>query len=187
MALFKIYRETTLPGTLEPYSVYMVAPAAKPDYVEIYVSNAAGTAAKRVLTDVDIQGMITASITGANNLQVVADITARNALSPTTTIYVYVKDATGDASVDSGGATYLYDTSTSTWVKVSESESLDLSLSWSALDGKPASTPANIDDAVSKRHAHTNKTELDKVGEDGSGNFTYNGSPVSTQWASTGW
>ena len=35
MAIFKIFRETALPGTLQPYSIYIVAPAAKPNYVEI--------------------------------------------------------------------------------------------------------------------------------------------------------
>lgn len=186
MAIFQIYRETALPGSLQPYSIYLVAPASKPDYVEMYVTNAAGTATRRIINDVDIQAMINASVSAANQIQVLADIAARDALTPTGAWYVYVKDATGDATVASGGATYLWDTSTSAWVKISEAESLDISLTWSALSGKPTSSVADIDDAVTKRHTHANKTELDKIGEN-AGQLTYGGTAVSTQWSSTGW
>lgn len=187
MAIFKIFRETALPGSLQPYSIYLVAPAAKPDYVEMYVTDASGTSTRRILNDVDIQSMIDATVSAANQIQILADITARDALSPTGSWYVYVKDATGDSTVATGGATYLWDTGTSTWVKISESESLDISLTWDALQGKPASSVANIDDAVTKRHSHSNKTELDKIGEDGGGQLTYGGAAVTTQWSSTGW
>lgn len=108
MATFKIFRETTLPGTLQPYAMYVVAPASKPDYIELYVTNAAGTATRRLLTQADIQGLIDASLTAISQIQIVANIAARDALAPTTTLYVYVQDATGDATVASGGATYLY-------------------------------------------------------------------------------
>ena len=39
-------------------------------------------------------------------------------------------------------------------------------------------TEANLSDAVSKKHTHANKTYIDKIGEDGSGNPTYNGNPI---------
>lgn len=187
MAIFQIYRETALPGSLQPYAIYLVAPASKPNYVEMYVTNAAGTATKRIINDVDVQAMIDASMSAANQIQILADIAARDALVPTGSWYVYVKDASADPTVASGGATYLWDTVEDEWVKISEAESLDISLDWSAIQNKPTSSVANIDDAVTKRHTHANKTELDKIGEDGSGNFTYDGDPVSTQWSSTGW
>lgn len=186
MANFNIFRETVLPGSLQPYSIYVVAPAAKPNYVEIYVTNADGTVARRVPKVEDIQAMIDASVAAMNEVTVVADIAARNALSPTKVLYVFVRDATGDGTVASGGATYLYDLTNTAWVKVSEAESMDLAFTWAAISGKPSSSAANIDDAVTKRHTHTNKTELDKIGESG-GTMTYNGQPVATAWASTGW
>lgn len=187
MAQFKIYRETALPGSLQPYAIYLIAPAAKPDYVEMYVTDASGTATRRIPTDADIQAMINAAVASANAIQVVADIAARDALAPTGSWQVFVRDATGDPSVSAGGAMYLWDTVNTVWVKTAETESLDLSLDWADLTGKPASTPANIDDAVTKRHTHANKTELDKIGEDGNGDLTYGGQPVATQWNSTGW
>lgn len=51
------------------------------------------------------------------------------------TLRVFVKDASGDATVSSGGAEYLYDGSK--WIKTSEEESLDLVLSWANVTGKP--------------------------------------------------
>lgn len=186
MATFKIFRETTLPGTLQPYAMYVVAPASKPDYIELYVTNAAGTATRRLLTQADIQGLIDASLTAISQIQIVANIAARDALAPTTTLYVYVQDATGDATVASGGATYLYNVAGAAWVKISEAESMDVSLNWADLVGRPSSAVADIDDAVAKRHTHANKTELDKIGEAG-GELTYNGAQVKTEWGSTGW
>lgn len=117
----------------------------------------------------------------------VADIAARDALAPTGSWQVFVRDATGDPTVGAGGAMYLWDTANSAWVKTMESESLDIALTWGALQGKPNSSVANIDDAVAKRHTHANKTELDKIGQNVEGDLTYGGVPVRTQWASTGW
>ena len=188
MALFKIYRETALPAfPLQPYAIYLIAPAAKPNYVEMYVTNSNGSAARRIINEADIQSMINTAVANVNNIQIVADIAARNALAPTNTKYVYVKNATGDATVASGGATYLWDTDTSTWVKISEAESLDVSLTWANLQGKPTSTADQIDTAVTNSHTHSNKTQLDKVGEDAGGNFTYGGVIPHVAWASVGW
>lgn len=186
MATFKIYRETALPGTMEPYAIYIIAPAAKPNYVEIYVTNADGTSARRIPKTEDIQSMIDASVGSANNLQIVADIDARDALTPTSAIYVFVRDAADDVTVVSGGATYLYDLANTAWLKVSEAESLDVTLNWASLADKPTSSVANIDDAVTKRHTHANMTELSKISESG-GQLMYDGTFVTTQWSSTGW
>lgn len=184
----KIYRETALPSTLEAYAIYMIAPAARPDYVEIYVTSATGQA-RRVINKADIDLLIATAVQNATELLIVADIAARNALTLTSTRYVYVKDATGDTSVTSGGATYLYDPAgtTTKWIKVSESESLDVQVTWAALEGKPTSTPAQIDASVAATHTHANKTQLDKISEDADGRLTYAGSLPHTGWDSTGW
>ena len=115
------------------------------------------------------------------------DITARNALNPTANIQVFVIDASDDTTVTSGGATYIYRLSTTSWIKISESESLDLVLSWANLTGKPSSSVTDIDNAVSLRHTHANKSELDKIGEDVNGNLTYNGALPVIEWTSVGW
>jgi hypothetical protein len=49
-------------------------------------------------------------------------------------------------------------------------------LQWSDILGKPTSSVADIDDAVTKRHTHSNKTQLDLISENGtSGNLEYDG------------
>jgi hypothetical protein len=187
MAEYKIWKETALPGTLEAHSIYLIAPAAKPDYVEVYVTGAAGTTVKRVIGQDDVQALIDASISDLGAIEVVADIAARDALSPTANIQVLVLDASADATVASGAATYIYNAGTSAWIKIAEHESMDVALNWSDIVGRPSSTVEEIDDAVTKRHTHANKTELDKVGEDVNGKLTYNGALPVIAWNSTGW
>ena len=87
---------------------------------------------------------------------------------------VYVTDATGDATVLKGGATYIWMPELR-WRKLSEEESMDVVLSWDRLECKPASAAAEIDLAVAQRHAHANKAELDRLSDDGAGNLLYGG------------
>lgn len=185
MTIFKPYRLTAVPSLpCEPNAVFFVAPQGKPNYVEIYVSNNAGTALKRLLTDVDIQALIDASIAGlSGEMPVVADIAARNALSPTKNTQVLVLDATGDPTVTSGAATYLYRIATTSWIKLNEAESLDLVLQWANIQGKPTSSPTAIDTAVSNSHVHNgNLTQLNKIGENADGFLTYNNSLPKIGW-----
>lgn len=182
---FKPSKLTAVPSLpCDPNAVFFVAPQGKPNYIEIYVSNNAGTALKRLLTDTDIQGLIDASISGlAGEMPIVADIAARNALSPTSNTQVLVLDATGDPTVTSGAATYLYQVSTTSWIKLSEAESLDLVLQWANIQGKPTSSPTAIDTAVGNSHVHNgNLTQLNKIGENADGFFTYNNAFPKIGW-----
>ena len=196
----KIFRETTLPGSLETYSIYMIAPAARPDYVEMYVTGSTTGTVKRIINQTDINLLVSDAIAAANELTIVADIYARNqyiapGTTSTTARYAYVISAnTGsnglyDNTVASGGATYLYNPAVgyTSWIKVSEAESLDVTVDYANIINKPTSSVADIDDAVSKRHSHTNKTELDKIGENVNELFTYNGVLPLTGWQSTTW
>ena len=188
MATFNVHKVTALPGTLAPNSVYFVAPAAHPDLLEIYVTKTdAATPHRHVLNRDDVQTMINASIGAANALEIVADIAARDALSPSGATYVYVTDASADATVASGGATYLYDPNTTNYIKTSEAESLDVTLTWASITGKPTSSAAAIDAAVTNSHTHANKTQLDLIGQNGAGEMTYNGIQVKTEWSTAAW
>jgi hypothetical protein len=188
MATYKVFKETALPGTLAAHSIYLVAPAAHPGYLEIYVTDAAGTATRRTHKVEDIQAMIDSSLAGmSGGATIVDNIAARNALTPSNGLTVLVVDASADPTVDTGAATYVYRESNTSWVKISEYESLDISLSWANITGKPTSAVADIDDAVSKRHTHANKTQLDKISEDGNGELTYNGNNVAPRLTSSGW
>jgi hypothetical protein len=185
---FSVYKVTSLPTQLQPNSLYFVSVSGNAALMEVYVTDNAGTAARHVVNSSEIQTMINNSLSAFHELIIVNDITARNALLPLTSIkYVYVKDATGDSTVKSGGATYLYDVSGSAWVKISEAESLDVVFNWSSLSGGPSSTPSQIDSAVAASHSHGNKSYLDKVGEDSNGNLLYNNNLPHIGWDSANW
>ena len=193
MPTLQFFKETAMPGQLVGNAVYMIAPTARPDYVEIYVTNAAGTASRRSINQVDIQAMIDAAVAGSaggSGTVIVDNIAGRDAI-PTgdrpNALTVLVIDASADATVDAGAATYVWRQSNSTWIKVSEAESLDLSLTWAMIGDGPTSTPAAIDAAVAASHSHLNKTQLDKIGEDGAGLLTYDGELPKTGWNSTNW
>jgi hypothetical protein len=188
MAQYRIFKETALPGTLTAHSIYFVAPAANPGYLEIYVTDAAGTAHRRIHTEADIQSLIDTAIDGLNTGAIIVDnITQRDALTDKKNgDTVLVIDASGDGTVTSGAATYVWRSSNTSWVKISEHESLDMSLTWANLSGKPTSTVAAIDSAVTNSHTHANKTQLDKISETG-GLLYYNGQLPAIGWNSSNW
>lgn len=87
-------------------------------------------------------------------VRIVANIAARNAMTGLFAgLSVYVTDATGDTTVNSGGAYYLYNGTG--WIKTAEAESLDLVLQWANIQGAPTSMPANGGnaDTVDNKHA----------------------------------
>jgi len=98
------------------------------------------------------------------NVKIVATIADRDAIVRPSGL-VWVIDATADPTVDRGGAIYGWETTSSKWIKLAEEESLDiaLNLNWSDITGRPSASPANIDDAVIKKHEHANKAALDSI------------------------
>ena len=85
---------------------------------------------------------------------------------------VWVTDASGDTTVTSGWAVYrkkvgvgIDYTTLDGWQKVAEAESLDVVVSWDNIQGKPTSTPAQIDQAVTDDHTHANKAALDELAD----------------------
>lgn len=183
---FKIYKETALPSQLEAHAIYLVSNTDKPDYYEMYVTNADGTKAKRQFGESDVQTLLAQFNASRGQLSVVENLANRNSISQKVVgTEVFVKDATQDSTVKSGGARYLWDGST--WIKVSEVESMDLNLDWSGVANRPTSSVQQIDSAVAKAHEHSNITQLNKIGEDSSGNLTYGGNAVKTEWSSNNW
>ena len=176
-SVLKIFKETIIPSTLQPNSLYMVAPVDNPTYVEFYVTGLEASVVRRTLNQADIAAIVAQhiSVLDINNLIVVNDIDDRDNLNPSTNTFVFVKDATGDSTVSVGSASYIYEVLTSTYTKIAEYESSNLVLSWANIVDGPISTPAAVDDAVSSRHSHANATQLAKIGENAEGNLTYDG------------
>ena len=94
--------------------------------------------------DLDDNGLVSLSQlpSQVKEMRVVATIAERDAITDKfANLRVYVKDATADSTVKSGGADYLYDGSS--WIKTGETESLDLVLSWENVSDVPTSyTPS---------------------------------------------
>ncbi len=187
MSRIKISKETAVPtgAAIQADTIYMVSVSA--DIMEVYMSDNSGTSLKRLLNQADIQALIDASTSGVSAIQVVNDIAARDALTWTGNGKVYVKDASSDPTVDAGGAEYVYDLATTSYIKASEAESLDLIVQWANISGAPTSTAAAIDAAVANSHTHANKTQLDLIGQDGDGDATYNGVKIANEYTSTAW
>ena len=186
MALVKFYKVATLPGTLEPDSFYYVENVG---YAESYITDSAGIAKSvgnsAMITALANEAIANATITG-NALEIVADITARDALALDANAFVLVLDASADPTVDAGSALYVYRHSDTTYIKVAEYESMDVVIQWASIQGGPTSTPIQIDSAVSQSHSHSNKAVLDKLSESG-GALQYNGEPIQTEWATNNW
>ena len=186
MANLAVRQVITLPGTLQPHTLYLVRSAESP-LMDIYLTNSDATDIRHILTKADISSLIATSLQSYSFIEVVADITARNALNPTKNIAALVLNATGDATVAAGSAMYVWVQANTAWTKISEFESLDLTLTWASITGKPTSSVANIDDAVAKRHTHTNTAVLDLLGVDGNGQLTYNSVNIGLVLASADW
>lgn len=103
---------------------------------------------------------------------------------------VWVNDASADTTVGSGWAIYrkkvdtdpasLDYTQLTSWTKVSEAEMLDVVVTWDSISGKPSSTPAQIDQAVTDDHTHANKATLDLITVNGTtGNLAYNSNDLA--------
>lgn len=187
MAVVKLHRVTSLPAQLEANSIYLVSVSGKPDKMEIYATGNTADVVKRILTEQDVQAMIDAALSGFSSIQIVDTIADRDNLNPSTAIFVLVLDASDDPTVESGSASYVYNPSTRQWVKIAEYESLDLILSWDRIHGRPTSSPAEIDDAVAKRHTHANMAQLNKIGEDANGYLLYNNQYPLTGWSTADW
>jgi len=171
--MVNLFKVVTLPdsGDLVASSIYFCYSG---QYIEVFV-----TGDDAVAHPAGNSGMITqlinSLISSTTSVFYVPDIASRNSLQPSLNVICYVVDATGDPSVSSGSALYVYEFSTQIWHKIFDNSSIQVS--WDSIINGPTSSPANIDDAVSKRHTHSNKVLLDELSN--SGNILLlNGSPV---------
>lgn len=180
MNLVNFQKLSVLPAVLEPGAVYFVINPVNPAYTDIFVVDSTGLNYKKVYGLQEVDSAIYNAIANLapTNAKVVANIDERDLLAPVTPVFAVVVDATGDPSVQSGSASYVYDPTSSAWIKISEYESLDVTFSWDQLQNKPASLVEDIDDAVTKKHDHTNKSVLDRIGEDATGKFTFDNLPI---------
>lgn len=190
MAQVKFHAVNALPGTRDANALYLVLNG---NYVETYATNAAGDAkmiGNTAMINTLADARIATALADRNLVEIVADIAARNALATGAqrNLLVLVENATGDATVAAGAALYAWKEAGATWSKLTEYEGLDVSMSWANISGKPASSPAQIDAAVTNSHSHANAAYLAKIGESG-GALTYNGALITgaADWSTVNW
>ena len=184
----KVTKSPTPPvGPTYPPQTMWLVPSPTSGFLDIYISNAAGTEVKKTPTVDHITNMIASALANYGNTIVVANITERNDLELLAVTQVYVIDATGDPTVETGAAVYLYNPVGDTYTKIQELATIDAIVNWSSIQGKPTSSVANIDDAVNKRHSHANLTSLNKIGEDAEGFPTYGGNNFHILLSEAGW
>ena len=172
-----ISRVNALPETLAAETIYLVKTGTE---LTLTVTGNTGAVVATTVSKADVNTAITNAIAAldmSNTVEFAANITARDALALTKSTFVYVADATADATVTAGAAMYLYDLTNTTWHKVTEYESLDLVLSWENIAGKPESSVGAIDNAVDQSHIHENMAVLDLLTAP-DGQLLYNGEPV---------
>ncbi|MDG9928394.1 MULTISPECIES: hypothetical protein [unclassified Pseudomonas] len=188
MAVIQFHKVAVLPGVLQSNAFYFVENGS---YCESYVTDSAGVA-RSIGNSAMINALIEDALANwsgeASALDIVADIAARDALTATLdrNAMILVIDATGDPTVSSGSALYAYAANTDTTYKLAEYESMDVVVQWSSIDGRPASSPAQIDTAVSQAHTHANKATLDKFSEAG-GLVRFSGAPIPADWDTANW
>ena len=188
MSTIKFAKVSTLPVTLAPSTLYMVAPTGSSiDELQIYVSSNDGSSARHIPTHNEISSMISTAVNSYSSAVVVADIAARNALAPSVVTIALALDATADLTVANGAATYVYNPATTSWTKIAEYESLDVTLQWANIQGKPNSSAAAIDQAVADSHTHANKAVLDLVTADVDNELMYNGKHVAARLETSTW
>ena len=118
----QFYALANLPATLEADAFYFVENG---NYAESYITNSSGDA-RQIGNSLMIKALVAEAIGnwGGTSSQViiVPDIAARDALAVTadTNLIVLVLDATGDATVSSGGALYALDFTVGIWYKLTE-------------------------------------------------------------------
>lgn len=188
MAQVNFHKVSSLPGTLVADSFYLVS---NETYAEAYLTDQNGTA-KMIGNSTMTNALIDAKLADFNNMKIVDDIAARDALASTLerNIIVLVLDASADPEVSSGGALYAFSVDTEDFTGdfflLVAFEDLDISLHWDNIDGTPTSTPAQIDTAVGNAHTHSNKAVLDDFALD-EGELEYDGTRVITKWATKNW
>ena len=105
------------------------------DNILDYISLKADQSTTYTKKEVDnLISSVTAS--ALNSARKVANIAARDALVDKYG-FVWVVDASGDTTVTSGSALYLWDSENSTWLKCTEAESMDLVVDWTDVQNKP--------------------------------------------------
>lgn len=119
--LQQIDPEHDIPDDAIVYMPYKVSVGEGEDATEEYLNGWCYFGQVREQLESKIQAKIDAALTAYHDITVVADIAARDAMSPETNIRVLVLDASDDPNVETGHAFYVWSVSGEVWVRTNGS------------------------------------------------------------------
>lgn len=168
--ILKVFKVNDLPTDVEANSIYIKKDSNYESFengINICVSDKAGQI-HRLMTNSEMHTAVSKIaarvLANKSSISIVESYTDLNSLSPDNGDSAYVKDASSDATVNSGGAYYIYSSASGNWIKTAEAESMDITIRWEDIADKPSSSTTDIDDAVAQRHTHENMAVLNSLG-----------------------
>ena len=185
----RIFQLTAVPAVPVNNALYFIESANGND-AEAYITDATGAlhnVGNTAMISAVANGLIASAFASQNSVEVFADIPARDAAGLAKNTLCVVKDASADPTVDAGAALYIYEITPDSFTKLAEFEGLDVSLDWSGITNSPNSTVQEIDDAVGKRHVHTNKASLDRITVGADDEILVDGQPATAVWSGSEW
>lgn len=171
---FNIVRVDAVPATPAVNTMY-ITKDSKNRAVVTFIGN---TTAQRAstLSAADVQTLISEALAGAGEVYVANTFADLQAIRPTVNAVGYVRTVTaGDPLM------YVFDLAGAAW-KVSQAPA-----KWADIIGRPASTAAAIDAAVSASHTHANMTVLNNLSQSAAGKLAYKGQEVSEVGFASDW
>ena len=184
MSKFTITRVTSLPPVIHPSTMYILKTPSSA-VAEVYFSNSDGTQLVPGITEQFISDKFASLLSsGMGEIQIVENINDRNRASKNGNCLIMVIDATGDGFGSTGTTLYLYRAINSSYFRISSFDENQNAVGnsggtgsvwWDMVQGRPASTPEQIDQAVQDRHSHGNKDTLDRIGVTPDGVLTVDG------------
>lgn len=185
-ASFVIERVNALPSPLVSNTLYIERPIGSTEGILTFVGTDPSSVAK-VFNRAESQIDIGTAIAEAKSVFVFDNFSAlQTAVKPKVNSVGYVKNAVDDPLVKTPSALYVYEVATGAWSLLPTGGAAD-SIDWNKIIGRPVSTVAAIDAAVTASHAHANKATLDALGIDGQNRLTLSGTPVSPVTVKTDW
>lgn len=174
----QIIRDFVLPNPTEPDTLYLIAREENPALpLSAYVTDKQNQL--RTLFSIEIvNNVVQSHLQGRLLSAVVGNLNERDTLELNDNAVVLVHN-NGYPPIDQpkGRMTYFYVHETKQWFPIAGDAGGVIT--WETISGRPVSDAASIDDAVNKRHEHTNKGVLDKLGENATGQPTYDGKALS--------
>lgn len=181
----QIIRDFELPVGTEPNTLYLIAKEDRPDLpLSAYVTdkeNQLRTLFSMDVVDEAIRGAVEEGVNTRLLSKVVADLTERDALELASDALVLVRNNDYvPGAQQQGPMCYFFVHETREWFPIAGGSGGVAS--WETIYGKPVSSVASIDEAVTQRHTHGNKEVLDQIGETNDGRLTYKGAPLGNVW-----